>query len=256
MVLRIAILVVALGAAGGAAFLTTMMGANAPDRTAGAEVIQKKDVLVAVAAIGSGEVLAPDKIRWTAMPLTRITEKDILRETSPDAVADLSGRFVNRAFAEGEPIRSERLMKTNINLLSNKISKGMRAAAVKITAEKTAGGFILPGDRVDVIHTVTLQAGSGQQARHESKIIITNARVLAIDQAAVQAPEGSKIGKTATLELTPEDSERIMAAEASGLLSLALRPVTDHHIVTKPRVTEIRTVRVHRASKTATVTLH
>ena len=53
-------------------------------------------------------------------------------------------------------------------------------------------------------------------------------RVLAIDQTAVQSPEGSAIGKTATLELTPEDSERIMAAEASGLLSLALRAVTDH----------------------------
>ncbi|MEM1161192.1 MAG: Flp pilus assembly protein CpaB, partial [Pseudomonadota bacterium] len=229
MVLRLMILVFALGAAGGAAWLTMSMNKQSQAQQAAApqEVITK-DVLVASAAIAGGEVLSPDKIRWQPMPENAVNDQFILRAAQPEAIADLSGSFVNRAFAQGEPIRAERLMATNINLLSNKITPGKRAAAVKISAENTAGGFILPGDRVDVIHTVTKPGASGQPAVNVSEIIISNVRVLAIDQTAVQTPEGSVVGQTATLELTPEDAERIMAAEASGLLSLALRSVTDH----------------------------
>ena len=102
-------------------------------------------------------------------------------------------------------------METNINLLSNKITPGKRAAAVKISAENTAGGFILPGDRVDVIHTIMKPGATGQPAINVSEIIISNVRVLAIDQTAVHTPEGAAIGKTATLELTPDDAERIIA---------------------------------------------
>ena len=229
MLLRIAILVFALGAAGGAAWLTTNMGArDQGDAQVTKKEIPTKDVLVAVATVTGGEVLSPDKMRWQPMPVTAVQEQFILRETSPEAISEFSGSFVNRAFAAGEPIREERLMETNVNLMSNKIAPGKRAAAVKITAENTAGGFILPGDRVDVIHTVTKPGVNGQPTINQSEIIISNVRVLAIDQTAVQSPEGSAIGKTATLELTPEDSERIMAAEASGQLSLALRSVTDH----------------------------
>ncbi|MEM7058693.1 MAG: Flp pilus assembly protein CpaB [Pseudomonadota bacterium] len=228
MLLRIVILVFALGAAGGAAWLTmSVSNRDAPQQQAQVEV-PTKDVLVAVQNITGGEVLSPDKMRWQPMPENTLQEQFILRDTTPEAMSRFSGSFVNRAFAAGEPIREERLMETNVNLMSNKIAPGKRAAAVKITAENTAGGFILPGDRVDVIHTITKPGASGQPATNQSEIIISNVRVLAIDQTAVQSPEGSAIGKTATLELTPEDSERIMAAEASGQLSLALRAVTDH----------------------------
>ncbi|MEM7189900.1 MAG: Flp pilus assembly protein CpaB [Pseudomonadota bacterium] len=229
MVLRILILVFALGAAGGAAWLTMSMSQQSSDPQAQASApVATKDVLVATSAIAGGEVLSPSKMRWQPMPEQAVNEQFILRDTQPEAIAELSGSFVNRSFSQGEPIRSERLMATNINLLSNKITPGKRAAAVKISAENTAGGFILPGDRVDVIQTITKPGPSGQPAINVSEIIISNVRVLAIDQTAVQTPEGSAVGKTATLELSPEDAERIMAAEASGLLSLALRSVTDH----------------------------
>ena len=220
--------------------------------------IPTKDVLVAIAPISGGEVISPERVRWQPWPETTMNEQYILRDDQPDAVAELSGSFVNRAFGAGEPIRSERLMETIINLLSNKISSGMRAVAVKITAENTAGGFVLPGDRVDVIHTVTTVEDQGQPARNESQIIIRNARVLAIDQTAVQSPEGSVLGQTATLELAPEETERVVAAEASGLLALALRAVTDHTedpLAYIEPTEEIRTVRIHRGAETSSVTL-
>ena len=230
MLLRVLILLLAVGAAGGAAWLT-MNASQQPQVTASTNekpIIPTVDVLVATNIISGGEVLSPDKMRWKPWPEPELNDQFITREKMPDAIGDLSGSFVNRAFGAGEPIRKERLMETNANLMSNKITPGKRAAAVKISAENTAGGFILPGDRVDVIHTVTRPGADGQALTNVSEIIISNVRVLAIDQTAVQSPEGSAIGKTATLELSPDDAERVMAAEASGLLSLVLRAVTDH----------------------------
>ncbi len=256
MVLRIFLVVFALVAAGGAAWFSMSLQPKPAIEQQAKQEIPTKDVLVAAAVISGGEVLSPDKVRWMPLPETALNDQFILREEQPEAIGELSGSFVNRAFGSGEPIRAERLMETNINLLSNKIAPGMRASAVKITAENTAGGFILPGDRVDVIHTITMPEVEGQPIRNESQIIIANARVLAIDQTAVQSPEGSAIGKTATLELTPEEAERITAAEASGLLSLALRAVTDHGAqAAEIRQDEIRTVRIHRGPDTSTVTL-
>jgi len=255
MMLRVVILILAVGAAGVAAWLTMSVNKPEPQVAAEPKEVPTKAVLVAAQPIAGGDVLSPDKVRWQPLPVTAISEQMVLQEARPDAVAEMSGSFVTRPFAPGEPIRPERLMETNINLMSNKISPGMRAVALKITAENTAGGFILPGDRVDVIHTVTTAEDAGQPARNDSQIIIANARVLAIDQTAVQTPEGSVLGKTATLELTPEEAERVVAAEASGLLQLALRAVTDHTDEREVTPTEIRTVRIHRATQTETVTL-
>lgn len=256
MFLRIIIFTFALIAAGGAALLTSSMNARQEAEQAAQQEVPTKDVLVSVAPISGGEVLTPDRVRWQPLPETAINEQYILREEQPDAISTLSGSFVNRAFAAGEPIREERLMETNINLLSNKITPGQRAVAVKISAENTAGGFVLPGDRVDVIHTVTTVEESGQTPRNESKIIIRNTRVLAIDQTAVQSPEGAAVGQTATLELSPEEAERVVAAEASGLLALALRAVVDHTKEVEPvEAEEILTVRIHRGTETSSVTL-
>ena len=258
MLLRVTILAFAVIAAGMAAWLTmNISGRAGPEVTAQAQQeVPTTDVLVAGVEISGGEVLSPDKLRWQAWPETTLSDQYITRDEKPDAITALSGSFVNRAFTGGEPIREERLMETNINLMSNKITPGRRAVAVKISAENTAGGFILPGDRVDVIHTVSTVEIQGETPRNESQIIIANARVLAIDQTAVQSPEGSTIGKTATLELLPDEAERIMAAEASGLLSLALRAVTDHSAVAEIAPAEtLHTVRVHRAAETSTVTL-
>ena len=105
---------------------------------------------------------------------------------------------------------------------------------------------------------MTTVEDQGQPARNESQIIIRNARVLAIDQTAVQSPEGSVLGQTATLELAPEETERVVAAEASGLLALALRAVTDHTedpLAYIEPTEEIRTVRIHRGAETSSVTL-
>ena len=91
----------------------------------------------------------------------------------------------------------------------------------------SAGGFILPNDRVDVIHTVQAASESGANPA-TSEIILTNIRVLAIGQT-VQERNGEKVvtGETATLELTPAQAEKVVLAQKVGQLSLALRSIAD-----------------------------
>jgi pilus assembly protein CpaB len=105
------------------------------------------------------------------------------------------------------------------------LAQGMRAISFGISTDSSAGGFILPNDRVDVILTRKPEGNSG---RSIARTILSNVRVLAVDQVYRQEKDTrTVIGKTATVELAPEQAEAIAAASQSGLISLALRPLSD-----------------------------
>jgi pilus assembly protein CpaB len=118
------------------------------------------------------------------------------------------------------------------------LPSGMRAISTEISPESGAGGFILPNDRVDVILSKREKSAdrSNPGDTVNSEIILSNVRVLAIDQT-IEEKNGQKVvvGKTATLELKPEQSERLAQARQSGSLSLALRSLAD------AKMTETRT---------------
>ena len=110
---------------------------------------------------------------------------------------------------------------------------GMRAISTEISAETGAGGFILPNDRVDVILTKREKnPDSKGPDLAQSEIILSNIRVLAIDQAPKEK-EGSSslVGRTALLELKPEHTETLARARQSGTLALALRSIADVNMV-------------------------
>jgi pilus assembly protein CpaB len=105
----------------------------------------------------------------------------------------------------------------------------MRAVSTEISPETGAGGFILPNDRVDVILSKRERGGDrGGAEVVNSEIILNNIRVLAIDQAPKEKDgQNSVVGKTATLELKPEQAELLARARQSGTISLALRALVD-----------------------------
>ena len=134
------------------------------------------------------------------------------------------------------------------------LPSGKRAVAVRVTAQSTAGGFILPNDRVDLIHTVN-QTSEGQ-TRFVSQTLLANIRVMAIDQT-IEEQDGERVvvGKTATLELSPSEVELVASAEKEGSLSLSLRSMADMKIddaVRKSR--RSGTVRLYRSGKPVLVT--
>ena len=114
------------------------------------------------------------------------------------------------------------------------LNPGMRAISIPISTDSGAGGFILPNDRVDVILTRREKNADNKSAPDivHSEIILTNVRVLAIDQAPKeQEGKNAVVGKTVTLELKPEEAETLARSRQMGTLSLALRSIADVNMV-------------------------
>jgi pilus assembly protein CpaB len=107
------------------------------------------------------------------------------------------------------------------------LKPGTRAVSVPITAASAVSGFIYAGDRVDVLLTLVLSSTQGQHNATET--ILRNARVIGMDQKVDFSP-GDKpdVAKTATLELTPKQTEIVTLALKMGDLSLALRSLQDN----------------------------
>ena len=255
---RVLVLVIALVAGGIAAYLALNLGpgtAPAPTVVELAPQIQSQDVLVAAADIGQGEKLTPENVRWQRWPDDAMNGNYIQKQTRPDAVEQLQNSIVRSQFVAGEPIREVKLARPESGFLSAILPPGMRAIAVRISAQNTAGGFILPGDRVDVIQTVAQQTSADEPAENVSRTILANIKVLAIDQTVGEEEgEANVVGKTATLELEPAQVEQITAAEASGTLSLALRSIADTDEIVSSREKQSGTVRIFRGGRSQVVT--
>jgi pilus assembly protein CpaB len=135
----------------------------------------------------------------------------------------------------GEPIREQKLVRSGgAGFMAAILPTGMRAISTDISPETGAGGFILPNDRVDVILSKRDkgQERGGTPDTVNAEIILSNVRVLAIDQAPKEKDgETTVLGKTVTLELRPEQAETLARARQSGTLSLALRSLVDADIL-------------------------
>jgi pilus assembly protein CpaB len=234
---RIIILLVALVAGGGAAWIAFTMRAEpaAPITVQEAAPPATRDVLVATTDLSPGQVLTKESIRWQSWPDSAVLPAYVSRSTRPDAQASMVGVVVRSTMIAGEPIRDDKLGPVSAGLLSSMLPAGKRAVAVRITAEKTAGGLILPNDRVDVLHTLESTDKPEGQKDYTTRTILTNIVVLAVDQTLNETnkdekakPKAAPIGKTVTLELDPRQAELLVAAEASGTISLALRSAADH----------------------------
>jgi len=250
--MRFIILTIALGAGILAGWLAlSFRSSNAVARVeAPAPQVRMAEVLVASEEIALGQTLSDKALKWQSWPAEAIGPGFITRTAQPNAPQSLNGLMVRSALIPGEPIREEKLSR-NSSLLASLLTAGKRAVAIRISAESTAGGFILPNDRVDVIHTGTL-AGDGQK-QSASSTLLSNIRVLAVDQTITEAKgKGTAIGKTAPLELSPAQVEVIAAAQASGTLSLSLRPLAE--IEEAPlKVPDSSSVRVLRAGQSEIV---
>lgn len=137
----------------------------------------------------------------------------------------LAGSIARSPFADGEPIREAKFIRANgSGYMAAILPAGMRAVSTDISPETGAGGFILPNDHVDVI----LSRKKGDGTEHVSETILSNVRVLAIDQA-VEEKNGQRVvvGKTATLELSEKRSEQLTNARQLGTITLALRSIVD-----------------------------
>ena len=145
------------------------------------------------------------------------------------AMEALAGAVVREAILANEPITDRKLVRSGESgYMAVVLQPGMRAIAVPVSVETAAGGFILPGDRVDLIQSRQGQAQGGGTGAVTAETVMTNVRVLAIDQSTtVQDGAHAVVGAVATLEVIPSDAEAIAQARKEGELSLALRSYAD-----------------------------
>jgi pilus assembly protein CpaB len=229
---RIVVLGIAL-AAGGIAALLASKGDNKQEEPAAAKVapLETVDVLVAKADITTGQVISNQDIGWQVWPAAAAGPSFIRKSEKPNAIDEFTGAIVRTPFISGEPIRESKVIRAKgSGFMAAILPQGMRAVSTEISPETGAGGFILPNDHVDVIlsrRDKAAEKSTGVEV-HVSETILTNVRVLAIDQA-VEEKNGQKVvvGKTATLELMPQQAETLALSRQLGTLSLALRSLVD-----------------------------
>jgi pilus assembly protein CpaB len=224
MLLRVVLLIGALGAGGVAAWLVVAARPEPVTKVVEAPAATQ-DVLVAASDLLPAQTLTKESLRWQSWPQSALNPVYLTRTSRRDAIDYLAGSIIRNRIAAGEPIREENLTPRHAGYLATVLPAGKRAMAVRISAESTAGGFILPNDRVDVLHS------DGKSP--VSHTILSNVRVLAIDQVVDDASKNDTskanvIGKTATLELDPSQAEILTAAQAAGTLSLSLRSAADN----------------------------
>src|ERR1700712_3305272 len=230
---RIVVLTIAIGAGGIAAYLASGSDHQpaAPEPTAQLPTV---DILVAKGDIGLGQSVKPEDMQWQTWPTASASNSFISRTSRAEAMREITGSIARAPFIAGEPIREQKLVKSDgSGFMAAILPKGFRAISTEISPETGAGGFILPNDRVDVILSRRdPNPRKGGSDIISSEIILTNIRVLAIDQAP-KAKEGMSAlaGKTATLELKPEQAETLARSRQAGTLSLALRSITDGNMV-------------------------
>jgi len=227
---RIIVLIIAISAGGIAAYLASGSD-NKPATTEPVAQLQTVEVLVAKADIGLGQTVTPDDVQWQSWPASTSSGTFIRRSDRPDAATQVAGSIARAPFIAGEPIREAKLVKADgSGFMAAILPTGMRAISTEISPETGAGGFILPNDRVDVIMTRRLKNPDPKAAGDivVSETILANIRVLAIDQAPKEKEgQNSVVGKTATLELKPEQVPLLAQARQAGTLSLALRSIAD-----------------------------
>jgi pilus assembly protein CpaB len=228
---RIVVLGIAVAAGGVAALLARGSDPKLPAPVAPVAKLDTVDVLVANSDIGMGQSVKPADMRWQIWPTAAAGPLFIRKAQQPDAVKNLSGSIARQAFLAGEPIRESKLIKAEgSGFMAAILPSGKRAVSTNISPETGAGGFILPNDHVDVIlsrRDKLAEKAAGVET-HISETVLTNVRVLAIDQQ-VEEKNGQRVvvGRTATLEVTPGQAETLTLAKQMGTLSLALRSLAD-----------------------------
>ena len=219
------VLVLALASAAGAAMIVRD-AASVPVPPAPKPEIAMADVLVAGRAIATGQMVEAKDLRWQPWPVAAVP-KDAVRRMANAVPPAFKPAPARHPIAEGEPITDAKLARPGEGgVMAALIAPGKRAVAVAVRDESAAGGFIQPHDRVDVLWTQRL-GDTGAGAKSGARTLLRGAKVPAIGKALGARDGASADGRTATLELTPEEARIVADAKAGGEISLALLPAAD-----------------------------
>lgn len=200
------------------------------------------EVLVASKAVATGTPVTDANFKWQEWPKGSVFEGAVVREGN-QKVSDVTKGRLRRDMSPNEPLNLSFVSAAGKgNILAASMEPGMRAVAIKVSAQAMVGGFISPGDRVDVIVTYQVkmngmesEEAESRVSRHASETVLENVRILAIDQTSKKEDDKAKVGRTVTLEVNTKGAEKLSLASEMGDLSLALRALGDNSTVDKTK---------------------
>jgi pilus assembly protein CpaB len=251
--LAIVLGIAAIAALALAWLVRSMTAGHKPEPVAAAPAIVERPmtrVLVARHDLKVADRIKSDNVAWQPWPSNTVnpayitggvaTAQADLASKATNALANveqgdaalqaLAGSLVREPILANEPITQSKLVRGDGSFMAVKLPAGMRAMSIPVTAESDAGGFVLPGDRVDVVLSLKNQPGGGDPASKpiSSRLVMRNIKVLAIDQTTEpKAQQAALIGSTATLEIPAEDIDALARAKTQGDLTLILRSYAD-----------------------------
>jgi pilus assembly protein CpaB len=210
-------------------------------------------VVVASVPLAFGTTLTNDNVTEISWPSGKMPE---------GAYATRTELFKDGRRVALTPIqRNELVLKTKITgpgqraSLSSLLDEGKRAVTVRVDDVRGVAGFVLPGDRVDVVLIRTVPSGSGSGSENISDVLLQHIRVLAVDQLVNERQETPTVARAVTLEVNTDQAQKILLATNVGKLSLILRQAGEGNPVAAERVTERDLARVEPIATPAPVAM-
>jgi pilus assembly protein CpaB len=198
------------------------------------EAVATENIVVASQDLGVGTVINDTQVKMVNWP------KASLPQGSFTATAQVVGRVALDKMAAGEPVTAAKLVPAGgqPGILTYKIPEGHRAMTVAVDQVSGVAGFITPGNKVDVVLSVTPPGGK----QPLSKIVLQDVPVLAIGQIISQEKKDEKpqVVPTVTMDVTPDDAEKLAVASTQGRLQLVLRRAGDTEVVKTPGATVLK----------------
>jgi pilus assembly protein CpaB len=193
------------------------------------------EVLAAAHDLPIGSLLKDSDLKWISWPVDAQSASLFVKGKVEQS--QLVGAVLRQSLRTDQPLMTGEVVKPNEEgFLAAVLQPGMRAMAISIKADADVAGFIFPGDHVDVIltHTLNRKNVPDLSDRHVGETILTDVRVLALDQKSNDQTNEPKIAQLATLEVTPRQAEKLALATQIGAISLALRSLAVSDSVTSP----------------------
>jgi pilus assembly protein CpaB len=229
---NIVILILALGMGVLAAFMARSWIQAHANTTPAAPM---NTIVVANTPLGFGTVLSRDNVSEIPWAASNVPEGAF---ATRDALFKEGRRVVLTPMERSELILQQKITGPGQRAsLSALLEEGKRAVTVRVDDVRGVAGFVLPGDRVDVVLIRAKNEGSGGVEKF-SDVLLQNVKVLAVDQLANDRQEKATIAKAVTLEVETDQAQKILLATDIGKLSLILRQAGEGHASQTTRVTE------------------
>lgn len=188
------------------------------------------DILIATSELSAGDTLKSDKVAWQKYNLSSVPEGAFRKDMDPDAIDKLTKTIAKHLIFKGDPITQIKIITDGSSgFLSLTLPPGKQAYAIALSdISAGAGGFILPNSQVDILATPKRNEGGIESA---TRVILRDIKVLAVNQITSAPNDGSTIiGKSVTLELTPQQIRLLSSSQINDRISLALRSNADKGI--------------------------